>query len=80
MKNNLEKEPISIYLPTNLAEQLDDLLFSLRKRLPRYQRKQLTKSIFYELIMSSMVKSFSKNEDQNIPIKIVDDWAKDLDK
>lgn len=80
MRNNLEKETITIYLSQTLAEQIDDTLFSVRKSLPRHQRKQLTKSAFYQLIMTALVENFNKMGKGSLLVKLIDDWAEELSK
>lgn len=75
VKSEFTKEKITISLPIDLIDQIDDTLFALRKRLPRHQRKWLTKSSFYELIMTAIVGNFSERGDESLIIKLTDDWV-----
>jgi len=74
VKSESIKEKITISFPIDLIDQIDDTLFSLRKRLPRHQRKWLTKSSFYELIMTAIVGNFNEMADKSLIIKLTDDW------
>lgn len=77
-ENSSEKEKITLNLSSELAEQMEDALFSLRKRLPRNQRKQLTKSLLYELILIKIVENFIQIGDKSLLVKIIDDWTDEL--
>ena len=79
-KNIPVKEKIMLCLSADLAEQIDDTLFSLRKRLPRHRRKQLTKSAFYELIMMTIIGNFNEMGNKSVLVKLVDDWVEELSK
>ena len=73
-KNIPVKEKIMLHLSADLAEQIDDTIFSLRKRLPRHQRKQLTKSAFYELIMTTIIGNFNEMGNKSLLVQLVDEW------
>jgi hypothetical protein len=77
-KNIPVKEKIMLCLSADLAEQIDDTLFSLRKRLPRHRRKQLTKSAFYELIMTTIIGNFNEMGNKSVLVKLVDEWFNEL--
>ena len=74
VKPESAKEKISVSLPVDLIDQIDDTLFSLRRKLPRHQRKWLTKSAFYELIMTAIVGNFNEMTDKSLIVKLTDDW------
>jgi len=72
-----EKDKVMIHLPIETSEKIDDVIFSLRKRLPRNKRKKLTKSKFYELIALSMLNDLKSMGNESILVKVVDAWADD---
>lgn len=78
VKSESAREKITISLPVDLIEQIDDTLFSLRRRFPRHQRKQLTKSAFYELIITAIVNNFNERGDGSLLVKLADDWVSEL--
>jgi hypothetical protein len=73
-KNIPVKEKIMLHLSVDLADQIEDTIFSLRKRLPRHRRKQLTKSAFYELIMTTIIGNFNEMGNKSLLVKLVDEW------
>lgn len=78
LENFSEKEKITLSLSSDLAEKMEDALFSLRKRLPRNQRKLLTKSLLYELILIKVVENFIQIGDKSLLVKIIDDWSNEI--
>lgn len=72
---NQKKEQMAIYISPELIEKVEDLIFNLKKQLPREKRKKLTRSQFLELLLESMILDYESSQ-MNSPIqKIVSDWS-----
>ncbi|HEX8377462.1 MAG TPA: hypothetical protein VF602_06550 [Pedobacter sp.] len=72
---NQKKEQMALYISPELIEKVEDLLFNLKKQLPREKRKKLTRSQFLELILESIILDYETNQ-LNSPIqKIVSGWS-----
>lgn len=70
-----KKEQMGFYVSPELIEKIEDLLFNLRKQLPRDKRKKLTRSQFLELILESVIEEYETSQ-LNSPIqKIISNWS-----
>lgn len=69
------KEPISLYLPTDLLENLENIHLSIGQKLPRNKRKKLNKSQLYEIILRNIVDDYMENKQDGILWKMVTDWS-----
>lgn len=62
-----EKVLVSFYLSQRTSEQIDDILFYLKKRLPFDKRRKLTKSTFYEIGLKILIEEHnSKGEESRL--------------
>lgn len=56
-----EKVLVSFYLSQKTSEQIDDILFYLKKQLPFEKRRKLTKSILYETGFKILIEDYKEN-------------------
>ena len=62
-----EKILVSFYLSQETSEQIDDILFYVKKRLPFEKRRKLTKSVFYETGFKILIEDYnSKGEESSL--------------
>jgi hypothetical protein len=74
-EKNQKKEQMAIYISPDLIEKVEDLIFNLKKQLPREKRKKFTRSQFLELMLESIILEYETNQ-LNSPIqKIVSEWS-----
>lgn len=72
---NQKKEQMAFYTSPELIEKVEDLIFNLKKQLPREKRKKFTRSQFLELILESVISDYEASQ-LNSPIqKIISDWS-----
>lgn len=55
-----EKVLVSFYLSQKTSEQIDDILFYLKKQLPFEKRRKLTKSFFYETGFKILIDEYNE--------------------
>ena len=60
-----EKILVSFYLSQKTSEQVDDLLFYLKKGLPFEKRKKLTKSSFFETGFKILIEDYHTNGEKS---------------
>ena len=60
-----EKVVVSFYSTQNTSEQIDDILFFLKKRLPFEKRKKLTKSNLYETGFKILIEDYNTNGEES---------------
>jgi hypothetical protein len=60
-----EKILVSFYLSQKSSEQVDDILFYIKKRLPFEKRRKLTKSTFYELGLKLIIEDYNKKGEES---------------
>jgi len=80
MKNNSKKQDesdligpkigVSIYLRSSVAEQLEELIYNIKRSIPREKRSKLTKSRFFEILIEATLqdKLSKKKQECLIPI------------
>ncbi len=62
-----EKILVSFYLSQETSEQIDDILFYVKKRLPFEKRRKLTKSVFYETGFKVLIEEYNaKGEESSL--------------
>lgn len=72
---NRKKEQMAFYTSPELIEKVEELLFNLKRQLPREKRKKFTRSQFIELILESIILDYEINQ-MNSPIqKIISNWS-----
>lgn len=64
---------ITRYLPqkTITSEQVDDIIFYVKKQLPFENRRKLTKSTFYELGVKILIEDYNKEGEDSLWWKAV---------
>jgi hypothetical protein len=73
--SSVSKEPISLYLPTDLLEKIENIQLCLAQNLPRNKRKKLNKSQLYEIILKNIVDDYLENKQDGMLWKMVIDWS-----
>lgn len=68
-----EKVLVSFYLSQKTSEQIDDILFYLKKQLPFEKRRKLTKSIFYETGFKILIEDYNKKGEESRLSKAIQD-------
>ncbi len=66
-----DKILVSFYLSPQTLEDIDDLLFLIKKKMPIEKRRKLTKSVFYETGMKFLIESYRANGEENSFVKKV---------
>ncbi len=72
---NKKKEQWNVYISRELTDEVEELLFALRKQLPREKRKKLTRSEFFELILKSVVLDYRSSQMNSAIQRIVKEWS-----
>ena len=72
---NQKKEQMAIYISPKLIEKVEELMFNLKKQLPREKRKRFTRSQFLELILESIVLDYETSQLNSSVQKIVTNWT-----
>ncbi|MGC2236773.1 MAG: hypothetical protein WA584_11465 [Pyrinomonadaceae bacterium] len=73
--SGVQKEPISLYLPSDLVEKVEHIHLNIIQKLPRNKRKKLNKSQLYEIILRNIVDDHIKKEQDGMLWKMVTDWS-----
>lgn len=60
-----EKVLVSFYLSQKTSEQIDDILFYLKKQLPFEKRRKLTKSILYETGFKILIEDYKEKGEES---------------
>lgn len=60
-----EKVLVSFYLSQKTSEQIDDILFYIKKRLPFEKRRKLTKTTFYEIGFKILIEDYNDNSEES---------------
>lgn len=61
-----DKIQVNFYLSIKTLENIDDLLFYVKKRLPIGKRRKLTKSIFYETCFNIVINDYNLKGEESI--------------
>ena len=76
-----EKVLVSFYLSQKTSEQIDDILFYLKKQLPFDKRRKLTKSFLYEASFKILIEDYNKQGEESLLSKAIQnhwlDYGKD---
>lgn len=56
---------VSFYLSQRTSEQIDEILFYIKKRLPFDKRRKLTKSVFYETGFKILIEDYNNKVEEN---------------
>lgn len=68
-----EKVAINFYIRGDTLEKIEDFLFMVKKRLPIYQRRKLSRSIFYEICLRVAMEDFNKKGEESSLWKAIQD-------
>lgn len=68
-----EKSKMTIYLPIELVNSIEQVHLNFRQKVSRKNRHRLSKSVFCEIILEVMLKDHIEDE-FNILGKIVEYW------
>lgn len=68
-----EKILVSFYLSQKTSEQIDDILFYVKKRLPFEKRRKLTKSNFYEIGLKILIEDYNAKGEESQLLKAIQD-------
>lgn len=71
---NQKKEQMAFYTNPELIEKVEDLIFNLKKQLPREKRKKFTRSQFLELILESVILEYETSRLDSPIQKIISSW------
>ena len=63
--NEADKIAISFYLTSEALEKIDDFIFYTRKRLPIDKRRKLSRSVFYEIGLKTVIEDFNIKGEQS---------------
>lgn len=74
---NDNKVGVSIYLSSHVFDEIEDFLFSVKRKLPIRKRRKLTKSIFYETSLRIAIEDFNKNGEESSLWKAISEIMKD---
>lgn len=66
-----QKEAVNLSLDSELVEKVEDVIFNLRKRLPREKRKKLNRSRFFELALNAVIMDYENDNDNSVIYKAV---------
>jgi metal-responsive CopG/Arc/MetJ family transcriptional regulator len=66
-----QKEAVNLSLSSTLVEKVEDIIFELRKKLPREKRKKLNRSRFFELALEAIIKDYENSGQKSRIFKIV---------
>ncbi|MGC2236183.1 MAG: hypothetical protein WA584_08480 [Pyrinomonadaceae bacterium] len=72
---SISKEPVSLYISTDLLEKVEQIHLYIGQKLPRNKRKKLNKSQLYEIILRNIVDDYIENEQDGMLWKMVIDWS-----
>lgn len=68
-----DKILVSFYLSSETLEEVDDLIFHLKKQLPMDKRRKLTKSIFYEASLKILLEGYKTPENGYSLLKVINE-------
>jgi hypothetical protein len=73
-KQNKQKEIFSTILPIEVIEKMEEIIFQMRKKLPRESRRKLTKTKLCELVFESVFSDYDENKNDSFLVKIFNRW------
>jgi hypothetical protein len=73
-KQNKQKEIFSTILPIEVIEKMEEIIFQMRKKLPRESRRKLTKTKLCELVFESVFADYDENKNYSFLVKIFNEW------
>jgi len=75
--NEVDKTAISFYLTSEALEKIDDFIFYTRKRLPMDKRRKLTRSVFYEIGLKTVIEDYNIKGEKSALWKAICDLIDD---
>lgn len=73
-KQSRQKEIFSTMLPIEVIEKMEEIIFLMRKKLPRESRKKLNKTKLCEFIFESVFSDYEENKNDSFLVKIFNEW------
>lgn len=70
-ENKNQKETVNLSLSSEIVEKVEDIIFELRKKIPREKRKKLTRSRFFELALEAVIKDYESSGEKSVIGKMV---------
>lgn len=74
-----EKMIVSIYLPFDTIDSMEDVLYYGRKTLPRSKRSKLTKSTLYEIVLKKFIADYEIRGKESVMWDVIVAWGQTLD-
>jgi hypothetical protein len=71
---NKQREIFSTMLPIEVIEKMEEIIFQMRKNLPRENRRKLTKTKLCEFIFESVFSDYDENKNDSFLVKIFNEW------
>lgn len=68
---NADKILVSFYLSLKTLENIDDLVFYIKKQLPIGKRRKLTKSVFYETGFKILIEEYKTKGEESALLKAI---------
>jgi hypothetical protein len=69
-----QKENFSTMLPIDVIEKMEEIIFQMRKSLPRESRKKLNKTKLCEFIFESVFSDYEENKNDSFLAKGFIEW------
>ncbi len=73
-EQNIKKEILNLNISSEIVEKTEELIFNLKKQLPREKRKKLTRSRFFELLLESVIHDYENRRADSDIQKIIGNW------
>jgi hypothetical protein len=73
---DIQKEPISFYIPSELLERLEEQHFLIQRQLPREKRRRFSRSKLFELGLECVMNDYEEHKSDGVLWKKVTDWLK----
>lgn len=70
-----KSESLQIHLPIEIVKKSEDVIFQLKKQLPRMLQKKLNRSKFYQLILEDILNDYPDKNNTRLE-KIIFEWSK----
>lgn len=73
----IDKESITISIPSEIVEVMEEARFNACKTLPKHKKKKLTKSMIYGLALEAIAENYQSGKEKSALWLIIRDWAKE---
>jgi hypothetical protein len=72
-----DKETITISIPSEIIEALEEARFEAKKALPKNKKKKLSRSMLYGLALEALAENYISRREESALWKLIFDWADD---